>query len=79
MKRLALGIALAGVVSGGAAGSALAAEGEMHAPISGTCGGSVYWNTSSDPIATASVNNPNGCVTAVKKALYPITSLFSTD
>jgi hypothetical protein len=89
LKRLGLGVALAGVVFGGAAGTASAVEGEMHAPIAGGCGGSVYWNTAGDPIATASVNNPDACVVYVKRllrsdiepidlseTLKPVTDLF---
>jgi hypothetical protein len=65
VKRLALGVALAGIVSGGAAASASALEGQAYAPIAGDCGGSVYWNTSSSPILTASVNHPDGCTDPV--------------
>jgi hypothetical protein len=68
-KRLALGVALAGIVSGAGAGSALALEGQAEAPIAGDCGGSVYWNTSSNPILTASVNNPSGCTKRITDAI----------
>jgi hypothetical protein len=73
LKRLGLGIALAGIAFGGAAGAASAAEGEMHAPIAGGCGGSVYWNTAANPIATASVNNPDACV---EYAQHKVRELF---
>jgi hypothetical protein len=69
LKRLGLGIALAGIASGGAAGSAFALQGETYAPIAGGCGGSVYWNTEGNPIATASVNNPNECTERVSQLI----------